>query len=131
MDASHVQGIHRMSVMSFVGKGRYVSVFVLLLFENIHSHIIDCGVVKYNDTTIWAGLDVYAAVFAEIVVAAAEIVAYGLNSDVELVGDAEAAMRCIEPSGRLSLSLRKSLKLMVLVMMVSVSLGDYYIVIDT
>ena len=88
MDASHVQGIHRMSVMSFVGKGRYVSVFVLLLFENIHSHIIDCGVVKYNDTTIWAGLDVYAAVFAEIVVAAAAIVAYGLDSDVELVGDA-------------------------------------------
>mgnify|MGYP007081723789 CR=1 FL=1 len=64
------------------------SVLVFLFLEDFDGHIVDCGVVKDNDTTVGAGFDVYAAVFAEIVVAAAEVVAYGLNCDVEFVGDA-------------------------------------------
>lgn len=59
---------------------------VLLLFENLNSHVVDGCVVEHDDASVGTGFDVNAAVFAELIVAAAEIVANGLNSYVEFIG---------------------------------------------
>lgn len=60
----------------------------LRLTEYIASHIIYCSVIEHYDAAARSGFDVHTAVFAKLVVAAAEVVAHGLHSDVELVGDA-------------------------------------------
>ena len=65
------------------------TLFLYLLFlENLYSHIIDSGVVKDYDATVGTRFDMNAAILAEFVVAAAEIVAYGLNCGMEFVSDA-------------------------------------------
>ncbi len=61
--------------------------FVLLLFEDFDSHVVDGGVVKNNDASVRSRLNVYTAVFAKFVVAAAEVVSDGLDGYVELVGN--------------------------------------------
>ena len=60
----------------------------LRLTEYIASHIVYCSVIENYDATARSGFDVYTAVFAKLVVAAAEVVAHGLYGDIEAVGDA-------------------------------------------
>ena len=62
------------------------SILVLLL-EDFESHIVDSGVVEYHDAAIGSRLDMNSGVFAELIVASAEVVSYGLYGYIELVGD--------------------------------------------
>lgn len=59
---------------------------LVLLLEYFYCHIVDSRIVKNNDTTVGTGFDVYTLVFAKVVVAATEVVAYGLDSNIEFVG---------------------------------------------
>jgi len=65
------------------GRGLFPSV---LFFEDGYSHVVDGGVVENYNASVWARLDMHAAVGSEFVVASAEIVADGLYGAVELVG---------------------------------------------
>ena len=75
-----------MRVLSVDFYSAVVSVFVF--FEDFDGHIVNCRVVEHNNAAVRTRFDVNALIFAEIVVAAAEIVAYSLYGDVEFVGDA-------------------------------------------
>lgn len=67
----------------------YAGLFGLLflLFEDFESHVVDSRVIENNDATVRTRFDMNAYIFTKVVVAAAEVVAYGLNSDVEFVSD--------------------------------------------
>ena len=66
-------------------KGR--DLFGFLFLEDFYGHVVDSSVVKHYDASVRSWFDVYATVFAKFIVAAAEIVANGLNGYVEFVGD--------------------------------------------
>ena len=61
---------------------------LVLLLEDLDSHIIDGSVVKHHDSPIRPGLNVHTDVLTELIVYTSEIVADGLYSKVKFVGDA-------------------------------------------
>lgn len=63
------------------------SLFVVLLLKDFYSHIIDSGVIEHYETSVGTRFDMHADVLAELIVDAAEIVANGLNCEIQLVGD--------------------------------------------
>jgi len=76
--------VARAGVLILLNEPREI-LFGLLLLEDFNSHVVDSAVVKYNNTSVGPGFDVYTTVFAEVVITAAEVVAYGLNGGVEPV----------------------------------------------
>ena len=60
---------------------------LFVFFKDLDSHIVNCGVVENHDSSIGSRLDVHSGVFPEFIVASAEIVAYGLNGYIELIGN--------------------------------------------
>lgn len=61
--------------------------FFVLRLENLYGHIVDCGVVENNDAPVRSGFDVNAAIFAKLVVRAAEVVANSLGCYVQTISD--------------------------------------------
>lgn len=53
--------------------------------EDFNGHVVDCAVIKNYDAAVGTRFYVNTTVLTEIIVAAAEIVAYGLNGGVEPV----------------------------------------------
>lgn len=58
---------------------------LVLLLQDLHSHIIDGSVVKHDKTAVGTRLDVDSLVLAILVVDASEVVAYRLYCHIELV----------------------------------------------
>ena len=64
------------------------SVFCLLVFqllEDFNGHIVDSAVIENYDTAVGTRFYVNTTVLTEIIIAATEIVAYGLNGCVQFV----------------------------------------------
>lgn len=59
----------------------------LLSLENLDGHVVDGGVVQYNDTSVGTRLDVNAYVFTEFVVAAAKVIPDGLYGYIEFISN--------------------------------------------
>lgn len=61
------------------------SVLLVLALENLHSHVVDGGVVKNHDSTVRSRLDVDSTILAKLVVCAAEVVADSLGGYVQAI----------------------------------------------
>ena len=60
---------------------------LFLLLEDLHSHVVDCGIIKHYYASVRSGFDVYTTVFTKLVVASAKVVADGLDGYIEFVCD--------------------------------------------
>lgn len=68
--------------------GDFLLLLGLLFFKYFYCHIIDGCVVEDYNASVRARLDVNATVLAKLIVHTTEVVANGLDGDVELIGDA-------------------------------------------
>ena len=73
------------SLKFFSDKSIRISVGFFLLFEDFKSHVIDSGIIKYNNTSVGTRFNVDTGVFTKLIVCATEVIAYGLNCYVEFV----------------------------------------------
>lgn len=64
-----------------------MSSLCFLGLQDFDCHIVYCAVIENDDATVGSGLDVYAAIFAEVVVASTEVVADCLYCSVQTVSN--------------------------------------------
>ena len=55
---------------------------MVLFFENLDCHVVDCGVIKNHETSVGTRLYMHADIFAKLIVYAAEIIAHCLYCKV-------------------------------------------------